>query len=99
MILQRVDCSTAATTISVPQGAKSIVGFRSVGPVANNQKFVLSASSADSFSKTTAGLAKGTIAISDCSFEKGIFPVSSGETLLVFCEVTGTAVIYYDDSD
>ena|SRR5215467_8438131 len=99
MILLRVDGSTAWTTISVPQGAKSLVGFRMVGPVANNQKAVLSAVSSDSFSKATAGLAKGIIAISDCSFPSGQFPVSSGETLMVGCEVTCTAVLYFDDAE
>ena len=89
--------AAANVQVSVPQGAKSLVGFRSIGPVANNQKFTISADLTDSYNKIVTGLAKKVLAISDCSFESGQFPVSVGETLLVSCETTGTALLYWDE--
>jgi len=98
VISLRVDLASANVQVSVPQGARSLIGFSSIGPIANNQKFTISADLTDSYNKIAAGQAKGVICISDRSFETGQFPVSQGEKLLVSCETTGTALLYFDEN-
>jgi len=101
MLLLRVDITGGSQSILVPAGATSLLKFRAITPDTSGKNMILSAvgSTVDSWSKATTGTSKGVIAISDVDFEVGQFPVSQGETLLVAAENTGTAILYFDDSN